>query len=102
MAAYISSANYKLNNHPVQGSFGIKNSQNVSVSATNNFSASIQTEMVIISSVDYYKLSINSTADPTSTILPPGFTPLLINKGDVLNFIRVGADDFELSIIEPI
>jgi len=101
MSAYITSANYKLNNHPVQGSFKIKRSQNVSISDTNNFSSPTQSEIVIISSVDYYKLNINSAADPTSTILPPGFTTLIVDRGDVLNFIRVGATSFELSIIEP-
>jgi len=102
MPAYITSANYKLNNHPVQGSFKINRSQNISVSDTNNFSSPAQSEIVIISSIDYYKLSINSVADPTSTILPPGFTTLLVDRNDVLNFIKVGTNDFELSIIEPI
>jgi len=101
MSTSIQSAKY-FSNDPVQGSFGIRTHQNVSVSDISNNSLPLESDVIIISSVDYYKMEVNAPANISSVILPPGFTVLILNTDDILNFIKVGSNDFELSIIDTL
>ena len=85
----------------VQGSFRIASSQNVSVGTVSNTSLPVNKDLVLISSPDYYRIHLNGAATVADPILPPGLLPLVINSGDTLSFIRIGAVDFELSLIVP-
>ena len=98
----MTSIKYDTAGQVVQGSFGIAYSENVSVSAVSNQSLVIPSEIVIISSVDYYYFNEGAAATTANTILPPGFTVLkLKNRDSILHFLRAGTADFSLSVIIP-
>jgi len=95
-------AGYYAGREPIQGSFGISNHENMSISATDAASAPINSDIVLIVAMDYVKISFNSPATAASPILPPGSTMLTgITKGETLHFIRASTVDTELSIIIP-
>ncbi|RLA59117.1 MAG: hypothetical protein DRQ89_14495 [Epsilonproteobacteria bacterium] len=91
---------YRNSTDSVQGSFRPKSHQNIAVTnAASSSSSPLKEGVVLISSSDYYYLGIDSPADSTSILLPPGIIPLLVGEGEVLHFIAVGLDTFNVSLI---
>jgi len=101
MGAIATAGVYNVSKQPIQGSFKISSSINVAVTDVNSNTGVLGTDLVMISSADYYRMEANAPATIASPLFPPGITPFVIRETDDLNFIRLGSTNFELSVIRP-
>lgn len=100
MSRVIEGAAYQDAGDAVYASYRYESHANYAVSVTQVTTPPIDSVLVLICCSSFYRFDVNKPATATSPMHPPGFQPLIIDRGDTLSFIAFDAD-CECSVIIP-